>query len=120
MRIGEAARQAGVSVKAVRYYESLGLVSPSRLANGYCDYSREDVRRAREVRALGKLGTPADRTRPFLECLAAGHRHADDCPSSMAGYRDAIEDLTARIEALSAAGAAGGRRVRGCPGGHPG
>jgi DNA-binding transcriptional MerR regulator len=37
MRIGELARQAGVTAKAVRYYESLGLIAPRRLANGYRD-----------------------------------------------------------------------------------
>ena len=40
MRIGEVARQAGVTIKAVRYYESLGLVSAQRLGYGYRDYDR--------------------------------------------------------------------------------
>lgn len=102
MRIGELARCAGVTIKAVRYYESLGLVTPRRLANGYRDYDEDDVRLVREIRALGNLGISAERTRPFLECLAAGHQHADDCPASLAGYRDAIGELTERIEALTA------------------
>ncbi|MFD4605719.1 redoxin family protein [Streptomyces sp. NPDC058464] len=106
MLIGELARRAGVTVKAVRYYESLGLLTPGRLANGYRDYGEGDVRLAREIRALGGLGIPVESTRPFLECLAAGHRHADDCPASLAGYRDAIDDLTRRIEGLTARRAA--------------
>jgi hypothetical protein len=32
--------------------------------------------------------------------------HADDCPASLAAYRDAIAELTERIEALSAKRAA--------------
>lgn len=102
MWIGELARRAGVTVKAVRYYESLGLVTPERSANGYRQYDEYDVRLVREIKTLGGLGIPAERTRPFLECLAAGHRHGDDCPASLAGYRDAIDDLGERIEALSA------------------
>ncbi|PKV83359.1 redoxin family protein [Streptomyces sp. TLI_146] len=102
MQIGELARRAGVTTKAVRYYESLGLLVPVRLANGYRDYDEHDVRITQEIRALAGLGIPVERTRPFLDCLAAGHRHADDCPSSLAGYRDAIDDLTQRIEGLSA------------------
>ncbi|MET7289359.1 MerR family DNA-binding transcriptional regulator [Streptomyces sp. NPDC005573] len=101
MRIGEVARRAGVTVKAVRYYESLGLIAPARLPNGYRDYSERDARMVSEVRALNRLGIPVERTRPFLDCLAAGRDRADDCPSSLAGYRDAIDDLTARIEALT-------------------
>ncbi|MFC5148858.1 MerR family transcriptional regulator [Streptomyces aureoversilis] len=106
MRIGELARRAGVTTKAVRYYESLGLITPRRLANGYRDYGENDVRLAQEIRALRSLGIPAERTRPFLDCLEAGRRHADDCPASLAGYRDAIDELTERIAALTARRAA--------------
>jgi peroxiredoxin/DNA-binding transcriptional MerR regulator len=112
MFISEAARRAEVTVKTLRYYESLGLVSPARRANGYRDYGEVDARRAAEVRELGRLGIPAERTRPFLECLAAGHLNADDCPASLAGYRAAIEDLTGRIEALAARRAALAGRLR--------
>ncbi|MEV0016383.1 MerR family transcriptional regulator [Streptomyces tendae] len=102
MQISELVRRAGVTTKAVRYYESLGLLAPGRLANGYRDYNEHDVRLTREIRALGSLGIPVERTRPFLKCLTAGHRHADDCPASPAGYRDSIDELTQRIEGLTA------------------
>jgi peroxiredoxin len=32
----------------------------------------------------------------------AGHRHADDCPASLVGYRDTVDELTHRIECLIA------------------
>ncbi|MEV6761291.1 MerR family transcriptional regulator [Streptomyces sp. NPDC051105] len=102
MKIGELARRADVTAKAVRYYESLGLVTPERLANGYRDYAEDDVRLVREIKALHRLGIPVERTRPFLECLAAGSLYADDCPASLATYREAIDELTERIEALNA------------------
>ncbi|MGJ5755975.1 peroxiredoxin [Streptomyces puniciscabiei] len=102
MRISELARRAGTTTKAVRYYESLGLITPERLPNGYRDYGEDDVRLVREIRALHRLGIPVERTRPFLECLAAGRAHADDCPASLAGYREAIDELTERIESLTA------------------
>jgi peroxiredoxin/DNA-binding transcriptional MerR regulator len=102
MKISELARQAGVTTKAVRYYESLGLIAPERLANGYRIYSEDDVRLVREIRTLHQIGIPVERTRPFLECLAAGRLHADDCPASLASYRATIDELTERIEALTA------------------
>ncbi|MFC9128091.1 MerR family transcriptional regulator [Streptomyces sp. NPDC057099] len=102
MRISELARRADVTTKAVRYYESLGLITPGRLGNGYRDYAEDDVRLVREIRVLHRLGIPVESTRPFLECLAAGSPYADDCPASLAAYRAAIDELTERIEALSA------------------
>ncbi|MER7873875.1 MerR family transcriptional regulator [Streptomyces solisilvae] len=106
MRIGELARRAGVTTKAVRYYESLGLLTPERLANSYRDYDEHDVRLVREIRALARLGLPVERTRPFLDCLAVGHEHADDCPASLAEYRAAIDELSRRIAGLTARRAA--------------
>ncbi|NUR57647.1 MAG: redoxin family protein [Catenulispora sp.] len=111
MRIGELARDAGVTPKAVRYYESLGLLAPERLANGYRDYDRHAVRVVREVRRLISLGIPAERTRPFLDCLADGGE-VDDCPSSLAGYREAIADLEVRIRDLTERRDALARRLR--------
>jgi peroxiredoxin/DNA-binding transcriptional MerR regulator len=102
MRIGELARRAGVTAKAVRYYESLGLITARRRANGYRDYVEDDVRLVQEIRTLSHFGIPVERTRPFLECLMAGRQHADDCPASLAGYRQAIDELTQRIEGLTA------------------
>lgn len=100
MRIGEVARAAGVTVKAVRYYESLGLVRAGRLPNGYREYDAGQVARIREIRTLGELGITAERTRPFLDCLDAGRSSGDDCPASLDTYREAIDDLSDRIARL--------------------
>ena len=101
MRIGEAATRAGVSTKAVRYYESLGLVSAARLANGYRDYDEGQVRRIGEIRGLVRLGIQAEQTRPFLDCLDSGQPAGDDCPASLDTYRAAIADLDRRLVELA-------------------
>lgn len=64
MRAGEAAAAAGVTIKALRYYEDCGLLSPGRAANGYREYSTEDVRLAQEIRGLGALGRVSEGVRP--------------------------------------------------------
>ncbi|MFF2557329.1 MerR family DNA-binding transcriptional regulator [Nocardia sp. NPDC058058] len=102
MRIGELARLAEVSPKAIRRYEALGLVAPARQANGYREYDEDTVRAVAEIRSLNLLGIPVEETRPFLECLASGGEHVDDCPASLAEYRRAIADLTAQIDELTA------------------
>ncbi|MCW2798542.1 MAG: thiol-specific antioxidant related protein/peroxidoxin BcpB [Aeromicrobium sp.] len=101
MRIGEVAQQAGVTVKAVRYYESLGLVEAQRLDNGYRDYDDHDVRLVHEIRALGTLGIRAELSRPFLDCLVSGNAQGDDCPASLDTYRSAITDMSSRINDLT-------------------
>ncbi|MFE3755700.1 MerR family transcriptional regulator [Nocardia tengchongensis] len=102
MRIGEVARLAEVSPKAIRRYEALGLVAPTRHANGYREYDDDTIRLVREIRVLNRLGIPVEETRPFLECLVAGSEHGDDCPESLAEYHRAIDDLNAQIDVLTA------------------
>src|SRR3954467_1894606 len=101
MHIQELAERAGVTVKAVRYYESRGLISPARAPNGYRTYDDADVRVVREVRALLSLGLTAEQTHPFVECLRAGNDRADVCPASLSAYRDRIADIDDRIAELS-------------------
>ncbi|WP_433560673.1 MerR family transcriptional regulator [Nocardia sp. CA-151230] len=102
MRIGQVAQLAEVSPKAVRRYEAMGLIKPGRSGNGYREYCGHDVRLIREIRELSRLGIPVQETRPFLDCLASGSEHGDDCPSSLAEYRRAIDEIDARITALAA------------------
>ncbi|MFF1875548.1 peroxiredoxin, partial [Kitasatospora herbaricolor] len=39
---------------------------------------------------------------PFIECLGTGHVHSDECPASLAAYRDGIADLDHAIATLTA------------------
>lgn len=101
MQIKELADRAGVTVKALRYYESRGLLSPSRGSNGYREYVDTDVQVVREIRALLSLGLTAAETVPFVECIRAGHDRADVCPGSLEAYRARIADIERRIAELS-------------------
>lgn len=101
MRIGELANRAGVSIKAVRYYERLGLVEAVREPNGYRSFGEDDVRTVTEVRELSEVGISPLKAGPFVECLDLGHEHGDECVSSLAVYRDTIAELDRMIEALS-------------------
>jgi len=102
MRIGELADRASVTVKAVRYYESLGLLKVQRLANGYREYDESQVDAVREIHGLRLLGMPVDDTRPFVECLASGSARADACSGSQDAFRETIASLDEKIAELKA------------------
>lgn len=99
MRIGELARRAGTSPRALRYYESHGLLSSDRAANGYRDYGEDDLRLVREIRSLLDIGFGLEETRPFVECLQAGNS-AGACPASIEVYRRKIAELDSCISRL--------------------
>lgn len=102
VQIKELADRAGVTVKAVRYYESRGLLAPRRAGNGYRDYADVDVQVVREIRALLSLGLTAEETLPFVDCLRAGNDRADVCPASLEAYRQRIAEIDRRVAELTA------------------
>jgi MerR family copper efflux transcriptional regulator len=71
MNVGDAARRSGLPAKTIRYYEDIGLINPPRAANGYRDYSQDDIHRLSFLRR------------------ARGHGFSiEDCCQLMALYRD--------------------------------
>ena len=57
MRIGELAEQAGISTKAIRYYEQIGILAPpARTASGYRTYDQAALGRLGFVRAAQAVG----------------------------------------------------------------
>jgi DNA-binding transcriptional MerR regulator len=65
--IGELARRTGLTTKAIRYYESIGVLPPSpRGANGYRCYSQADVNRLNLLRRLRLLGISLAEARSLL------------------------------------------------------
>ncbi|WP_432993193.1 MerR family transcriptional regulator [Dactylosporangium sp. CA-233914] len=102
MRAGELARRSGSTIRALRYYESVGLVVPRRLANGYREYDPIAERLVVQIRELTALGLSVEQTRPFVESLAAGADEEDVCAAALATYRSAINGLQSRIGQLAA------------------
>src|SRR3984893_10639753 len=52
MRIGEVGERSGLSTKALRYYERVGLIEePARTSSGYRDYGASVLDRLRFIRS---------------------------------------------------------------------
>jgi len=102
MRIGELAARAGTTTRTLRYYESRGLLPARRGNNGYRTYDEGDLRLLRQIRTLQDFGFDLEETRPFVECLRAGHPEGDSCPASLAVYRRKLGELDALIGELQA------------------
>ncbi|MEU5343920.1 MULTISPECIES: MerR family transcriptional regulator [unclassified Streptomyces] len=102
MRIGELAARAGTTTRTLRYYESRGLLPARRGNNGYRTYDEDDLRLLRQIRTLQDFGFDLEETRPFVECLRAGHPEGDSCPASLAVYRRKLGELDALIGELQA------------------
>ncbi|MBT2439740.1 MULTISPECIES: MerR family transcriptional regulator [unclassified Streptomyces] len=102
MRIGELAERAGTTTRTLRYYESRGLLAARRTENGYRTYDEDDLRLLQQIRTLQDFGFELEETRPFVECLRAGHPAGDACPASLDVYRRKLAELDGLVEQLQA------------------
>ena len=102
MRIGELAKRAGTTTRALRFYESQGLLDPAeRAVNGYREYGERDLRLVSEILSLQAAGLSLEETRPFVACLRAGHEAGDDCADSVEVYRLKVAELDALAARLA-------------------
>lgn len=100
MRISELAERVGASPRALRHYEAQGLLRARRTTNGYRDYDETDLRLVAEIRALLAIGFTLEETRPFVDCLRAGHDTGDACPDSVAVYRRKLAEVDTLLDRL--------------------
>jgi len=112
--IGKLAKQAGMGVETLRYYERRGLIAPRhRTQAGYRLYDPDAVRRLRFIRRAQTLGFTLDEIGGLLA-------FSDD-PDASAGEVKAmtqakIEDIDRRIQDLERMKRALEGLAEGCPG----
>ena len=67
MNILQASRQSGVSVDMIRFYEKKGLIRPARKANGYRDFSDQDVVSIVMIRQYNCLGIELSEIKDIMQ-----------------------------------------------------
>jgi len=78
MNIGSAARKSGLPAKTIRYYEEVGLIAPGRAANGYRDYSSDDVHRLGFLRRSRAIGFSVEECRQLLSLYGDRRRESSE------------------------------------------
>lgn len=99
IRIGEVARGAGVSVRAVRYYEQQGLLVAERSPSGQRLYRQDAIPLVRFFQQMFAAGLTSRRISELLPCWDAGHTDAEQ----RAMLRAERERIQAKIDDLQAA-----------------
>lgn len=115
MRIGQAAKAAGVGVETIRYYERQGIIrQPSRPGNGHGvrQYPPTTVEEIRFVRQAQQLGFSLREIRELMVLQA----HGGDCASVRDQARRKLTEANDKIRRLAAIGAALEDLIDRCPG----
>lgn len=115
MRIGELAKQSGVGIETVRFYEKKGLIKqPLRpKIGGYRDYPTNVVRRIRFIRSAKQLGFSLAEVVDLLE-LEAGN--ATRCVDVRQRAEVKREEVQTKIDNLNRIDHALELLIEACPG----
>ncbi len=99
--IGEAAAQAGVSVKMVRYYESIGLMPPaSRTGGGYRLYAEREIHALVFIRRARALGFSIEEIGRLLALWRNRRRTSAEVKQLTARHIEALNKKIAELEAM--------------------
>jgi DNA-binding transcriptional MerR regulator len=100
MLIGELGRRAKVSTRAIRYYDSEGLLSARRGANGYREFDELDVVAVEHIRKLLQAGLTTKTIREILPCIVRFDPESVVCERTRSILKREYERIRGQITEL--------------------
>ena len=101
LSVGELAARSGVSVSALHFYESRGLISAQRSAGNQRRYPRAVLRRVAFIRAAQRVGIPLADIARALDDLPAGTAPSRaDWARLSANWRTELDERMAQLKQL--------------------
>lgn len=117
MRISEVSRRSGVPATALRYYETIGLITARRTSNGYRDYDEDVLGRLDLIEASKELGLPLEVVAEHLQVLQSKSctEVRDTLRPLLSEQLRKIDEKRAHLEKLSARLRAAEAGLAACP-----
>jgi MerR family transcriptional regulator, thiopeptide resistance regulator len=104
--VKQVAKLSGVSIRALHYYDEIGLLKPACVgANGYRYYGRDELLRLQQIMLHRELGFTLDEIRKVLSSAdfdrkKALRAHRKRLVSEIERYRRLVQTLDATLAAL--------------------
>ena len=101
LSIGQVADRTGLAVSAIRFYETQGLIAPTRNAGGQRRYMRSDIRTLSFVLIAQQLGFSIEEIRTQLQALPNGRAPTQkDWSRISRSFRETLETRIAMLTRL--------------------
>ena len=103
MKIGELAKQTGVSVDALRFYEEKGLLAPTgRTESGYRVYAPTTVAQVKFIKSAQTLGFSLQEVLDVMPALTQGRLQLLELQQRMQDKLQSIDDQIEQLQKLRA------------------
>jgi MerR family copper efflux transcriptional regulator len=99
--IGAAARRSGITIKMIRYYESIGLIAPAdRTEANYRTYDAHDINRLEFVKRARGLGFSLDEIRQLLALWDDDTRASAEVKALVTSHIAELDDRIAALKSM--------------------
>ncbi|CUX81639.1 MAG: Cu(I)-responsive transcriptional regulator CueR [Roseibaca calidilacus] len=100
MNISDAGKRSGLPPKTIRFYEEIGLITPTRQANGYRDFSEEDLHKLAFLRRARALGFTTEECRQLMGLYTDKSRASADVKSLATAHLARIDAQLAELQEM--------------------
>ncbi|WP_346426608.1 MerR family transcriptional regulator [Bacillus sp. Y1] len=87
-----------MSIRSLRYYEEQGILSPTRLSNGYRIYNETAIDQVHTIKFYLDLGLSIDQISGFLHCVLKNKETF--CKEVLPIYEEKLEEIEKQIDTL--------------------
>lgn len=102
MQIGDLAKQAGVSVRAVRYYEEFGLLVPAgHSVGGFRLYGEDNLKRLKVINFLKELGLTLTEIREILLAKKQSGGDRETVKYLQSVFKEKLSLVEAKVHSLT-------------------
>lgn len=99
LKVGAVAAQTGLSIRTLRHYDEVGLLTPStRLPSGYRLYSQQDVDRLLLIRRMKPLGFTLQEMRDLLTAADSAETGSPDGATTIQSFVERAEARRLELE----------------------
>lgn len=100
LTIGEVARRTGLQPSAIRYYESVGLLSPPHRVGGWRSYPSDVLSKLHVIRTARGIGFSLEELHLLLEGFSTDTPPSERWRAMAAEKLPQLEDVISRAEAM--------------------
>ncbi|MEL6694050.1 MAG: redox-sensitive transcriptional activator SoxR [Pseudomonadota bacterium] len=101
LSIGDLAARTGLSVSAIRFYESKGLITPDRNEGNQRRYEGSDIRRLSFILIAQQMGLTIDQIKSVMESLPDGRTPTKaDWSKISRTFRKTLDERIAMMERM--------------------
>ncbi|SJZ83751.1 MerR family transcriptional regulator [Selenihalanaerobacter shriftii] len=101
LKIGELAQTAGVTKRTIRYYEELGLLSPSeRSEGGFRLYNENDLSRLLFINRFKKIDFPLDKIKKLIDSIEISDDKSQRASASLSLLGKQLQQIEEEIQDL--------------------